>query len=137
MNVLVDTNVILDAMMPRDPFSEAAQEIFILAAKDKVAAYITANCVTDIYYLLHKHLHSATAARDALSKLFRIFKILDLTAADCEDSLLLAISDYEDALLIACATRCKIECIITRNLKDFTGSIVPVQSPDDFLKSMQ
>lgn len=136
MNVLIDTNVILDAMLSRSPFGEAAQKLFIMAAEEKINACITASCVTDIYYLLHKHLHDDTKCRQELLKLFTLFNILDVTGSDCEKALELPIPDYEDALLAACAKRGKIECIITRNIKDFNGSSVKAISPDDFLKSI-
>ena len=58
MNVLIDTNVILAAMLSRSPFAEAAQTLFIMAAEERINAYVTASTITDIYYLLHKHLHS-------------------------------------------------------------------------------
>jgi predicted nucleic acid-binding protein len=136
MNVLIDTNVILDAMLSGFPFNEAAQKLFIMAAEEKINAYITANCVTDIYYLLHKYLHDSVRCKEELRKLFTLFNIMDVTSSDCEKALELPMTDYEDALLAACAKREKIECIITRNVKDFRGSPVKVVSPDDFLKDL-
>lgn len=134
MNVLIDTNVILDAMLSRSPFNEAAQKLFIMAAEEKINAYITANCVTDIYYILHKYLHDATRCKEELRKLFTLFNIMDITGSDCRRALELPINDYEDALLAACAKRGKIEYIITRNVKDFNNSPVKAVSPDDFLR---
>ena len=55
MNVLIDTNVILDAMTAREPFSQAAQTIFLLAADDAFIGFITASSATDMYYLIHKY----------------------------------------------------------------------------------
>lgn len=136
MNILIDTNVILDAMLARAPFSESAQKLFIMAAEDKINACLTASSVTDIHYLLYRHLRDDTQCRQALLKLFTIFNILDVTGSDCEKALELPMPDYEDALLAACAKRGKVDCIITRNLKDFNGSPVKAISPDNFLKSI-
>ncbi|NLV17005.1 MAG: PIN domain-containing protein [Syntrophomonadaceae bacterium] len=136
MNVLIDTNVILDALLARVPFDEPAQKLFIMAAEDKISACITANSVTDLHYLLHKYLRDDTQCRQALLKLFTLFNILDVTGADCEKALELPMPDYEDALLAVCAKRGKVDCIITRNLKDFNDSPVKAISPDDFLKSV-
>lgn len=136
MNVLIDTNVILDALLARAPFSGSAQKLFIMAAEDKINACITASSVTDIYYLLHKHLHNDTQCRQALLKLFTLFNILDVTGSDCEKALELPMPDYQDALLAACAKRGKVNCIITRNSKGFNNSPVKAISPDDFLKSV-
>ncbi|MDF9408095.1 PIN domain-containing protein [Pelotomaculum isophthalicicum JI] len=135
MNVLIDTNVILDALVSRAPFNESAEKLFFLTAENKITACITANSVTDIYYLLHKHLHDNTQCRQALLKLFTLFKILDVTGSDCEKALEMPMPDYEDALLAACAKRGKVDCIITRNQKDFSVSPVKALSPEDFLKN--
>ena len=133
MNVLIDTNVILDAVAKRPPFNENAEKIFYLVAKEKVTASITANSVMDIYYLIRKHLKSPDDAKLVLLKLFSLFQIIDVTGADCERALELNISDYEDALAITCAQRAKMEYIITRNVKDFSNSPVPSTTPESFI----
>lgn len=133
MDVLIDTNVVLDALVSREPFSEAAQKIFLLAAEDEINAFLTANSVADVYYLLHKYLHRKSGCRETLIKLFALFDILDVTASDCKNALELEMSDYEDALLASCAKRKRMDCIVTRNLKDFVKSPVKAISPDDFI----
>jgi len=135
MNVLIDTNVVLDAMLSRSPFAEAAQKLFIMAAEEEINGYVTASSITDIYYLLNRHLHDNERCRQEIFKLIKIFGILDVTGSDCEKALELPMADYEDALLAACARRGKMECIITRNVKAFGGSPVRAVLPDDFLKS--
>ncbi len=132
MNVMIDTNIILDAVANRHPFNENAEKIFYLVAKEKVTAFITANSVTDIYYLTRKHLKSPEEAKLVLLKLFSLFLIIDVTGADCERALALNISDYEDALATTCAERAKMDYIITRNVKDFSNSPVPPITPENF-----
>lgn len=136
MNVLIDTNVILAAMLSRSPFAEAAQTLFIMAAEERINAYVTASTITDIYYLLHKHLHSKERCKQEITKIIKIFNILDVTGSDCVKALDLPLADYEDALLAACAKRSKIECIITLNIKDFEGSPIRAVLPADFLESI-
>lgn len=136
MNVLIDTNVVLDAMISRSPFCEAAQKLFIMAAEEKINAYITASSVTDIYYLLNKHLRDKHRCREAILKILTLFSVIDVTGSDCKRALDLPIADYEDALLATCAKRGKMQYIITRNINDFDGSPVPAILPDEFLKSI-
>ncbi len=136
MKVLIDTNVILDALVARSQFRDDAEKLFLLAAEDKICACITASSITDIYYLLSKHLISRDQSKLSLQKLFALFKILDVTGIDCERALELTMSDYEDALITACANRSKIDCIVTRNLKDFANSEVKIMSPADFLANL-
>ena len=133
MSVLIDTNVILDAITGRAPFNENAEKLFLLTAEDKINASITANSVTDIYYLIRKYLHSIDEAKIVLWKLFALFQILDVTGTDCKKALELNMSDYEDALIATCANRNKVDWIISRNTKDFINSPVPAITPEDFL----
>lgn len=132
MNVLIDTNVVLDALMSRAPFNALAERLFTMVAEDNLNASITASSVTDIYYLLNKHLRDIQQAKEALSNLFSLFNILDVTQNDCEKALMLPMEDYEDALIATCAKRKRIEFIITRNPKDFNESPVAAITPDDF-----
>lgn len=133
MHVLIDTNVILDAIIGRTPHQVSAEKLFLLVAEDKLNASITASSVTDIYYLLHKHLQDAYQSKRVLLKLFSLFEVLDVTGSDCEKALSMPMNDYEDALLATCARRRKLDLIITRNLKDFVESPVKAIAPDDFL----
>ena len=133
MKVLIDTNVVLDALAKRPPFYDNAKKIFFLAAKEKINAFITANSVTDIYYLIRKNLGSSEEAKLVLFKLFILFQIIDVTGEDCKKALEQNITDYEDALLATCARRNKLEYIITRNIKDFTNSSVPAILPERFV----
>lgn len=135
MNVLIDTNIVLDALLSRSPFNTLAERLFIMIAEDKISASITASSVTDIYYLLNKHLHDKQKAKQALLNLFSLFEILDVTQNDCEKALTLSMEDYEDALVATCAKRRRIELIITRNTNDFTRSPVNAITPNDFFEN--
>ncbi len=137
MRILIDTNVILDALTHRAPFYEAAEQIILLAAERKVFIFLTANSIIDIYYLLRKHLQNPIEAKKNLTKLFLLFNILDVTGNDCHQALESCISDYEDALMSVCAKRNKMDCIITRNIKDFKDSLVQAILPIDFLESFR
>ena len=134
MKALVDTNVIIDALTGREPFRETAEEIFMLAANQIEDLYITASSVTDIYYLIRKHLHDTEQAKSAIAKLFELFYILDSTAEDCREALLLDMKDYEDSVVCCCAKRNRMEYIITRNIKDYKNSKVQAMLPDEFIK---
>ena len=134
MKILVDTNVIIDTLTGREPFRESAEQIFILAANQIEDMYITASSATDIYYLVRKHLHNTEQSKNTMSKLYQLFGILDVTARDCQDALLLDMKDYEDAVISCCAKRNQMDYIVTRNIKDYEHSKVKVLLPDDFIR---
>ena len=69
-----------------------------------------------------------------MSKLYQLFGILDVTANDCQDALLLDMKDYEDAVISCCAKRNQMDYIVTRNIKDYEHSKVKVLLPEEFLK---
>ena len=134
MRVLVDTCVIIDALQSRVPFAEDAQRIFIYSANNQFEGYITAKSVADIYYLTHRLTHSNTETRKILSKLFTLFHLLDTTSLDCRKAISSEITDYEDAVMVETAIRSEMDCIVTRNVKDYTKSSIKVYEPSIFLE---
>lgn len=137
MRVLVDTCVIIDALQSRIPFAEAAQKIFIYSANEQFEGYITAKSIMDIYYLTHRLTHDDTETRRILSKLFSLFYILDTSSSDCRKALPSEIGDYEDAVMVETAIRTEMDCIVTRNIKDYAKSPVKVCEPCMFLKLLE
>lgn len=133
MNILLDTNVIIDALQTRTPWAADAQNIFLRVAKNDFTGCITAKSAADIHYILHHHLHDEQKVRQLLQKLFSLFILLDTSALDCKKALLSATNDYEDAVLIETAVRYNMDCIITRNDRDFIHSPIPVLTPSTFL----
>jgi predicted nucleic acid-binding protein len=136
MNVLIDTNVVLDVLGNREPFVQHSEAVLTLAAQNRIAAAITANTVTDIYYLLRKHLSDNEAVKTALMGLLELLDVIEVTKADCLKAFDLPMGDYEDALLACCAKRRDAEYIVTRNPKDFVNSPVEAITPGDFLRNV-
>lgn len=137
MRVLIDTCVIIDALQNREPFAKDAQTIFLMAANEQFAGYLTAKSVTDIYYLTHRTTHSDKDSRAILSKLFKLFEPLDTDGIDCRRAIPSPVSDYEDAVMIETAEREEVDCIVTRNLHDYSKPSVKVLSPGDFIRAME
>lgn len=137
MRVLIDTCVIVDALQSRVPFAEAAQKIFLYSANKQFEGYITAKASTDIYYLTHRLTHSNEETRKILNKLFALFHLLDTTSLDCRKAISSEVDDYEDAVMIETAIRSEMDCIVTRNIKDYIKSAVKVYEPSAFLKLLE
>lgn len=134
MKILIDTNIVIDALTGREPFREAAEQIFLLAANQTEDMYITTGSATDIYYIARKYLHSTEQAKNTMSRLYELFCILDVTADDCLQALLTDMNDYEDSVVSCCAKRNKMEYIVTRNIKDYKNSKVQAMLPDEFIR---
>jgi len=136
MKLLIDTNVILDALMDRKPWVRSAEAVLLACADEKAKGCITASTFTDIYYMLRRHLRDREQTKQALLKLLSVVEVLNVSGMDCEKAFDLPMIDYEDALLSYCAKRHRMDCIITRNPKHFAGSPVAAVSPEEFLKTV-
>ncbi len=134
MKILIDTNVIIDALTSREPWNKSAEKIFILAANHHIDMYITASSATDIYYLLKKYLHNTEIAKQVMGKLFSFTGIFAVTENDCMEALASPISDYEDAVVEKVARRSDVDYIVTRNIKDFQAGNTKIILPDNLIK---
>ncbi len=115
MRVLLDTNIVLDLFLTREPNVKAAQKIFALVAQEKIAACATASSITDIYYITAKRL-GAAATREALRDLFNLVTIINVDGNDCVQALASIIPDFEDALVAVCANKSDVEYIVTNDI---------------------
>lgn len=134
MNILVDTCVIIDALQQREPFVKDSQALLLAVADGTVSGFIPAKSIADIYYITHRHLHSDERTRILLKKLLMSFGILDTSALDCRNALTSPVSDFEDALLVETAYRTGVDYIVTRNIRDFSRSVIQAVTPSDFMK---
>jgi len=134
MIVLIDTNIILDYVLKREPFAQDALECLDWLINHKAKVWLTASTITDIYYVTRRTLHDAAAAKSVIAKLLNAFQIASVDKGDCVKALDIDMSDYEDALVSVCAKKVKADYIITQNTKHFNQSSVPAMKPADFLR---
>ena len=137
MRVLVDTNVLLDYLVGREPHFTASNNVVQLCAERKVQGIIAAHSISNMFYILRKDLPE-TERRDALLQLCKIFNVAGIDQEKLENALQNALfPDFEDCLQAECAVTAKSDYIITRNAKDFVGSKIPVVTPTEFLALMK
>lgn len=134
MKALVDTCIVIDVLQKREPFCNAAMDIFLAVSNRQFTGVLTAKSITDIHYILHRSLHNESETRKAVRTLFTLFEVADTLASDCQNALSSSMSDYEDAVMSETADRLDIDYIITRNKKDYIKSSAAVLSPDEFLE---
>ena len=132
MRVLVDTNVILDVLLDRKPFSHEASHVLALVEASEIEGFLCATTVTTIDYLLSKAL-SAKKSREILHKLLSIFEVAPVNRPVLEQALLSKISDFEDAVLEQAAMLVHADAITTRNIRDFKNSKISVFDPSELL----
>lgn len=137
MRALIDTCVVIDALQAREPFAEDARQIFLAVANKRVMGFLTAKSAADIYYITHRYTHNDQDTRKVLSTLFSLFELLDTAGMDCRKAISSELTDYEDAMMAETALRCGMDCIVTRNLRDYEKSPVQTFSPSAFLTQIE
>lgn len=130
--VFIDTNIIIDLIADRKPFSKFTLEIFKKAEDKKLILYTSSHSIATTHYLLKKYIDEKTI-RKILINLLEYVKTIPIDETILNQGLHSRHKDFEDALQIfSAASISKIDCIITRNTKDFSFSEIPVMSPDEF-----
>lgn len=130
--MIIDTNVVPDVLLDREPFVKAAVDIFCLVEESRIEAFLCATTITTIDYLLIQSLPASTA-RDALRKLISLFEIATVNRPVIERALVSKIKDFEGAVLESAGQMAGVDSVVTRNPKDFTGSVLKVFEPNEFL----
>lgn len=134
MRVLIDTNVILDWIMVREPNASNAKRIMEQCLFGVVDGYVTSHSISDIFYILRKDF--SVEMRKKLLGL--ICEGMYVIPEDKE--LILEVlhheewRDLEDGLQMQCAKEAEVEYIVTQNLKDFCGSEIEAVSEEAFCK---
>ena len=136
MKAIVDTNIVLDVLLAREPFAAAARTVFSLAEQSKVEGFLSATTITTVDYILTQSL-SRNDAKTALRKLLEIFSVAPVNRSVIEEALASKMADFEDAVLAHSGSLVGADVIITRNTKDFKHSVVKALDPVEFLSSVQ
>ena len=133
MKILFDTNIVLDVLMNRPSFYKASLKAIRFSVLSK-SCHVNVKQLADIYYILRQNKFNKANALVEISKFADNAVLVNVSCEDFYAALHSNMMDFEDALLAHCAKRHYIDCIVTRNTKDFAQSPVKALSPDDFLE---
>lgn len=133
--LFIDTNIVIDLLSRREPFFEEAAELFSLADKKQIELSVSALTIANTSYILLRQLDAAKAKSIVrkLRLILHVFplddKIIGLALND--DSFL----DFEDGLQYFTAIENEQDIIVTRNLKDFKASKLPIMTAKQFIQA--
>ena len=133
MKILLDTNIVLDLLMDRMPFADAAAELFSMAEDGTIMGYVCGSTITTVYYLAAKAV-GASRAQEEIRKLLSLFDVAPVNRPVLESALAADFTDFEDAVIHEAACHVGAEAIVTRNQKDFKKSVIPVYSSEEMVK---
>ena len=131
---MIDTNIFLDVLLDREGLADSSAAVLEMCEKRAVSGYISASCVTDIFYIVRKNLHSTEAAYGAIGNILRIAEVCSVSAAEVSAAFERRAKDFEDCLLAVCAASCGCDCLVTRNTKDYANLGISLKTPEELIE---
>ncbi len=135
MKILFDTNVILDVLLDREPFSDLATKLLSRVEKKELEGFLGATTVTTIFYLAARVAGKNKADKEII-KLLSIFQIAPVNKSVLDEAIKSGFSDFEDAVLHESAKQLGVQGIVTRNPKDFKKATLSIYSPEELHKML-
>ena len=134
MKLLIDTNVVLDVLLRREPFFRTAAEVLNLTQLDEVREYVSASTITDIYYIANKQMKDRDAVRDLLKRLLMVVSVAAVSEREIRNALNLAWGDFEDSVQYSVALLNEMDGIVTRNPSDYQEANIRIWLPEQALE---
>lgn len=130
--VFLDTNIVADLFLKREPFCENSLKLFTLGFHKKITLYVSSLSYATLAYLVRKMKKEERVL--LFEKLRNITETTTVDRQTVDKALISDFSDLEDALQYYSAVNAKVDVVLTRNKKDFVEANVPVMTPDEFFK---
>ena len=119
--VLIDTNILIDAAVPKRPQHDEALELVKLVRERRLRAWISAGSLKDAYYVICRHYGDERRAREVVKAFRNSFYLVELTGSIIDEALESDEPDFEDGIVRACAETQGCSAVVTRDGKGFTG----------------
>ena len=133
MKIVIDNNIILDALIPNADFEKQAQEVLRVAFEKTIKGFINTNSVSDIFYVLRKK-YGTDITKAMLRKLIQNLNVIGVEPIDSITALNSHINDFEDAIVDECAKKINADYIVSRDEKFINAQTkVEVISPNQLL----
>lgn len=138
MRVLVDTNIVLDFILDRQPFVEEASTLLEFIASGEIEGYVAATTLTNIFfYIVRRATRSLERAKQAVSDTLTLMEICLVDKSILESAFASNLNDFEDAVQIACFLANDVDAIITRDAQDFVDAPLSILSAGELLNTLQ
>lgn len=132
LNFLIDTNVVVDSFLEREPFLFMSRRAISLSRQyPDVQNFISASTVTDIYYITYKNLKNRQVVRNLFKELFEFVGVVTVTDKDIHAAFALDWKDFEDSVQYAVAKSNNFDGVVTRNMEGFTDDAVKIFTPEE------
>lgn len=135
MRVLFDTNVVLDALLDREPWADAAIALLDRVEAGHLVGHLGATTVTTIHYIARRNV-GVGAAQEMLRDLMRLFEVAPVNRAVLDGALDLGFDDFEDTVLHEAGRLMGAGAITTRDPNGFRKASLRVYSPDALVAAL-
>ncbi len=135
MIALVDTNVVLDVMLGREPHLSDSAAVLAAVETAQCGGLLCATTVTTIHYIAERQIGSQ-ASLTRIAELMSIFGVAAVNQAVLGSAIGRGMADFEDAVLHEAALQAGAHCIVTRNVDDFSLAEIPVYKPAQFIAAL-
>ena len=134
MKLLIDTNIVLDVLLKREPFYQDAVKVMNMAQYNDVREYISASAVTDIYYIAYRQIKDRTLVLELIKRLLMVVSVAAVSEREIRNALKAGWKDFEDAVQYSVAFLNEMDGLITRNPKDYEEADINIWSPEQVLR---
>lgn len=136
MNVLLDTNVLIDYYSKRQPFFYDALRLRIAAFFGDVTLWVTTQSLADAEYILRTS-YTSQEVRSVMNQSLDYFHVCGVAAQDAIQGLASDWPDLEDFFIAQAASKIKADYVITRDSTGFNQCPIPVCTPSQFLDVLE
>ncbi|MEK7449236.1 MAG: PIN domain-containing protein [Planctomycetota bacterium] len=134
--IFIDTDIFLDTILGRKPHNDFSNKLINLCEKNEIGGYTSSLVIANIYYIINKIANHQKAIH-AISKIRSLVTVLSFTDKEIGESINAGFGDFEDGVQYFIAVNNKIDCIITRNTKDFQKASITILTPKEFLQILK
>ena len=131
-NIFVDSDVILDVLIPKIDYVVDSAIVLDMINKKKDLGFTSSVIILNVYYIIKKS-YNREEAINIIKKTMNLLKILNVSDVELRNAFNSTFPDIEDAVQYQVAINNKIDYIITRNKKDYTNSIIPIYTPTEYI----
>ena len=135
MIALVDTNVVLDVMLGREPHLAASSAVLAAVETGRCRGLLCATTITTIHYIAERQIGNQASLK-RISELMSIFGIAAINQGVLGSAIVRDMPDFEDAVIHEAAIQAGGQCIVTRNVDDFAAAEIPVYNPEQFIAAL-
>ena len=135
MKIFVDANVVIDYLVDRAPFADDAEAVIEVCVEEGNEGAFTGLSACNAVYIIGRSI-GRRKAELLVKEVASLVGLLPISPSDIKTNLGADHLDFEDSLQIAAARSWGADVIVTRDKTGFVNSPIKVQTPSEFISSL-